>query len=100
MQWKGLKELFDACDTVIVIPNEKLMDLVPHLPISLAFKVADEILVRAVKGIVNLVITPAYVNVDFADIKQILRQGIGTSVIGMGEGEGETALKMPPREFK
>ena len=94
---EGLKELFDACDTVIVIPNEKLMDLVPHLPISLAFKVADEILVRAVKGIVNLVITPAYVNVDFADIKQILRQG-GTSVIGMGEGEGENRIEDALRE--
>lgn len=94
---EGLQELFNSCDTVIVIPNEKLMDLVPNLPISLAFKVADEILVRAVKGIVNLVITPAYVNVDFADIRQVLKQG-GTSVIGMGEGEGENRIEDALRE--
>jgi cell division protein FtsZ len=94
---QGLRELFDACDTVIVIPNEKLMELVPNLPINLAFKVADEILVRAVKGIVNLVVTPAYVNVDFADIRQVLKQG-GTSVIGMGEGEGENRTEDALRE--
>jgi len=94
---EGLQELFSACDTVIVIPNEKLMDLVPNIPISVAFKVADEILVRAVKGIVNLVITPAYVNVDFADIRQVLKRG-GTSVIGMGEGEGENRIEDALRE--
>ncbi|MDH5400868.1 MAG: cell division protein FtsZ [Candidatus Heimdallarchaeota archaeon] len=93
----GLNEFFKACDTVIVIPNEKLMHLVPDLPISLAFKVADEILVRAVKGIVNLILTPAYVNVDFADIRQILKRG-GTSVIGMGEGEGENRIEDALRE--
>lgn len=93
----GLREFYQACDTVIVIPNEKLMDLVPDLPIGLAFKVADEILVRAVRGIVNLIRTPAYVNVDFADIKQILKQG-GSSVIGMGEGEGENRVNDALRE--
>jgi cell division protein FtsZ len=94
---QGLKEFYKACDTVIVIPNEKLMELVPDLPIGLAFKVSDEILVRAVKGIVNLIITPAYVNVDFADIRQILKQG-GSSVIGMGEGEGENRIDDALRE--
>ncbi|MHA2503418.1 MAG: cell division protein FtsZ [Candidatus Kariarchaeaceae archaeon] len=94
---EGLNELFSACDTVIVIPNEKLMELLPNLPIGVAFKVADEILVRAVKGIVNLVITPAYVNVDFADIRQVLKRG-GTSVIGMGEGEGENRIEDALRE--
>ncbi|MFV2016300.1 MAG: cell division protein FtsZ [Candidatus Heimdallarchaeota archaeon] len=93
----GLKEFYTACDTVVVIPNEKLMELVPDMPINVAFKVADEILVRAVKGIVNLVKTPAYVNVDFADIRQILKQG-GSSVIGMGEGEGENRVNDALRE--
>ncbi len=94
---QGLKEFYSSCDTVIVIPNEKLMELAPDLPIGLAFKVSDEILVRAVKGIVNLIITPAYVNVDFADIRQILKQG-GSSVIGMGEGEGENRIEDALRE--
>lgn len=94
---QGLRELYEACDTVVVIPNEKLMELVPDMPINVAFKVADEILVRAVKGIVNLVKTPAYVNVDFADIRQILKQG-GSSVIGMGEGEGENRVNDALRE--
>ncbi|MCY3411414.1 MAG: cell division protein FtsZ [Candidatus Heimdallarchaeota archaeon] len=93
----GLQEFYQNCDTVIVIPNEKLMQLVPNLPINLAFEVADEILVRAVKGIVNLIVTPAYVNVDFADIRQVLKQG-GSSVIGMGEGEGENRIDNALRE--
>ncbi len=93
----GLQQFYEACDTVIVIPNEKLMQLVPNLPINLAFEVADEILVRAVKGIVNLIVTPAYVNVDFADIRQILKQG-GSSVIGMGEGVGENRIDDALRE--
>lgn len=94
---EGLKEFYAVCDTVIVIPNEKLMQLVPNLPITLAFEVADEILVRAVKGIVNLIITPAYVNVDFADIRQVLKQG-GSSVIGMGEGVGDNRIDDALRE--
>lgn len=94
---EGLQEFYKNCDTVIVIPNEKLMQLVPNLPINLAFEVADEILVRAVKGIVNLIVTPAYVNVDFADIRQVLKQG-GSSVIGMGEGEGENRIDVALRE--
>ncbi len=94
---EGLQEFYKNCDTVIVIPNEKLMQLVPNLPINLAFEVADEILVRAVKGIVNLIVTPAYVNVDFADIRQVLKQG-GSSVIGMGEGEGDNRIDAALRE--
>ena len=93
----GLRELYDCSDTVIVIPNEKLMQLVPNLPINLAFEVADEILVRAVRGIVNLIVTAAYVNVDFADIRQVLKQG-KASVIGMGEGTGESRIDDALRE--
>ncbi len=85
---EGLRELYKSCDTVIVIPNEKLLQLSSDLPLDLAFKVADEILIKAVRGIVNLIKSKAYVNVDFADIRQILTRG-GSSVIGVGEGEGE-----------
>jgi cell division protein FtsZ len=89
---EGLREFYKACDTVIVIPNEKLLQLAPEMPIDMAFEVADEILIRAVKGIVNLVVTPAFVNVDFADIRQILKRG-GSSVIGVGEASGENRIE-------
>ncbi len=94
---EGLKELYSTCDTVIVIPNQKLLQIDPTLPIDMAFKIADEILIKAVQGIVNLVTTPAYVNVDFADIRQILKRG-GSSVIGVGEGEGPDRIEDALRE--
>ncbi len=93
----GLKELYSTCDTVIVIPNQKLLLIDDSLPLDTAFKVADEILIRAVQGIVNLVRTAAYVNVDFADIRQVLKAG-GSSVIGVGEGEGPTRIEDALRE--
>ncbi len=93
----GLKELYSTCDTVIVIPNQKLLLIDQTLPLDTAFKVADEILIRAVQGIVNLVRTAAYVNVDFADIRQVLKAG-GSSVIGVGEGEGPTRVEDALRE--
>lgn len=94
---KGLEQFYKTCDTVVVIPNEKLLELAPDMPIDTAFEVADEILIRAVRGIVNLIITPAFVNVDFADIRQILKRG-GSSVIGVGEAEGEDRIENAIRE--
>ncbi|MEX2701652.1 MAG: cell division protein FtsZ [Candidatus Baldrarchaeota archaeon] len=92
----GLKNLLNVCDTVIVIPNEKLLDIVPNLSIAEAFRVADEILIRGVKGITELVTRPGLVNLDFADVKSVLENG-GMSLISMSEAEGEkraeTAVK-------
>ncbi len=84
----GLERLREAADTVIVIPNDRLLDVVPNYPIQLAFKVADEILMRAVKGITELITKPALVNLDFADVRTIMEKG-GVAMIGLGEASGE-----------
>jgi cell division protein FtsZ len=84
----GLKKLRKECDTVIVIPNDKLLEIVPDLPINAAFKVADEILVNAVKGITELITKPGLVNLDFADVRAVLSNG-GAAMIGLGESDIE-----------
>ncbi len=85
---EGLKNLDGLVDTIIVIPNDKLLDIVPDVSITTAFKVADEILVNAVKGITELVTKPGLVNLDFADVRTIMRDG-GVAMIGMGESNSE-----------
>ncbi|MBU4138614.1 MAG: cell division protein FtsZ, partial [Euryarchaeota archaeon] len=84
----GLERLRDVVDTVIVVPNDKLLEVVPHLPLQAAFKVCDEVLMRAVKGITELITRPGLVNLDFADIRVILQKS-GVAMIGLGEAEGE-----------
>ncbi|MCK4365052.1 MAG: cell division protein FtsZ [Thermoplasmatales archaeon] len=84
----GLKRLRDICDTVIVIPNDKLLDVVPNLSLNAAFKVADEVLMRSIKGITEMITMPGLVNLDFADLKTIMKRG-GVAMIGLGEAEGE-----------
>lgn len=75
-------------DTLIVIPNDKLLELAPELPLHTAFKVADEILTNAVKGTTELVTKAGLVNLDFADIKAVMVNG-GVSLIGMGESDSQ-----------
>ena len=84
----GLEKLEQNVNTLIVIPNEKLLELAPHLPLQTAFKVADEILTNSVKGIAELVTKTGLVNLDFADVKTIMSEG-GTAMIGVGESDGE-----------
>lgn len=84
----GLDHLRESADTVIVIPNDKLIELVPKLALDKAFKVADEVLVRAIKGITEIVTRPGLVNLDFNDLKTIMKSG-GVAMIGMGSAEGE-----------
>ncbi len=88
----GLERLRKNADTVIVIKNDRLLELVPDLPINAAFKVADEILVNAVKGITELVTKKGLVNLDFADIKTIMKNG-DTAMIGIGESEAENKVE-------
>lgn len=83
---EGLKKLRNSADTVIVVPNDKLLEVAPNLPINKAFMVADEILSRAVKGITELITKPGLISLDFADIKSVM-QGSGMAMIGMGESE-------------
>jgi len=84
----GLEKLEKNVDTLIVIPNDKLLELAPDLPLHTAFKVADEILTNAVKGIAELVTKAGLVNLDFADIRAIMGQG-GVALIGVGESDTE-----------
>lgn len=84
----GLEKLENIVDTLIVIPNDKLLELAPDLPLQTAFKIADEILTNAVKGIAELVTKAGLVNLDFADIKAIMGKG-GVAMIGIGESDTE-----------
>ena len=84
----GLERLRESTDTVIVIPNDRLLEVVPNYPMQLAFKVADEILMRAVKGITELITKPALINLDFADVRTVMEKG-GVAMIGLGEASGE-----------
>ena len=85
-EW-GLQRLRNAADTVIVIPNDKLLQLYPRLSLNAAFKVADDVLTRAIKGITELITKPGLVNLDFNDLKTIMK-GAGVAMIGMGESDG------------
>ena len=84
----GLEKLEQIVDTLIVIPNDKLLELAPELPLHTAFKVADEILTNAVKGIAELVTKAGLVNLDFADIRAVMGKG-GVALIGVGESDTE-----------
>ena len=84
---KGLQELNEYSNSIIVVPNEKLLDD-PTRTLWEAFAVADEILINAVIGLTELIVLPARVNVDFADTKKVLRKS-GPAVIGIGRGKGE-----------
>ncbi|NWF96369.1 MAG: cell division protein FtsZ [Candidatus Thorarchaeota archaeon] len=85
---RGLSALMEHVDTLIAIPNEKLLEIAPDLTLPEAFMVADEVLVRAVKGIAELISKPGLVNLDFADVRTTMRNG-GVSIIALGEGQGE-----------
>ena len=85
---EGLERLQSVVDTLILIPNDKLLELAPELPLHTAFKIADEILTNSVKGVTELVTTSGLVNLDFADIRAVMTNG-GVSLIGMGESDTE-----------
>jgi len=84
----GLERMEAIVDTLIVIPNDKLLEIAPELPLHTAFKVADEILTNSVKGTTELVTKAGLVNLDFADVKAVMKNG-GVSLIGMGEADSQ-----------
>lgn len=86
---QGLRELRECVDTVITIPNERLLHTVDR-GVSLAdsFKVADDVLRQAVQGISDLITVPGLINLDFADVKAIM-QGMGLALMGVGRASGE-----------
>ena len=87
--FKGLERLKKFTDTLIVVPNDKLLSIVPNLPLDNAFKVSDEVLARAVKGIAELITLPGLINLDLADLKTVMKDG-GYAMIGLGESRIDT----------
>jgi cell division protein FtsZ len=86
----GLEKLRRLCDTTIVIPNDKLLELVPKLPVDAAFKVADEILMQTIRGLTEIITKPGLVNLDYSDIMTVMNEG-GVAFVGMGESEESDA---------
>ena len=90
----GIAALRESCDTLIVIPNDRLLQM-GDAGVSLmdAFRSADEVLLNGVQGITDLITTPGLINVDFADVKGIM-SGAGTALMGIGSARGDgRALK-------
>ena len=85
----GIDALREACDTLIVIPNDRLLQL-GDAGVSMmeAFKTADEVLLNGVQGITDLITTPGVINVDFADVKGVM-SGAGSALMGIGSSRGE-----------
>jgi cell division protein FtsZ len=85
----GITSLRNECDTLIVIPNDRLLQL-GDVGVSLmdAFRSADEVLLSGVQGITNLITTPGLINLDFADVKSVM-SGAGSALMGIGSSRGE-----------
>jgi cell division protein FtsZ len=84
---EGLAKLKRVTDTTIIIPNDKLLTVAPDLPLNMAFRVSDEILSNSTKGIIEMVTKAGMVNLDFADLRSVLKES-GYAVIGIGEANG------------
>ena len=86
---KGIKELKSSVDTLVVIPNDKLLKIVPKgTPIVEAFRTADDVLRQGIQGISDLIVTPSLINLDFADVKTTIKNK-GLAHMGLGKGKGE-----------
>ena len=86
---QGLRELRECVDTVITIPNERLLHTVDRgVSLGDSFRVADDVLRQAVQGISDLITVPGLINLDFADVKSIM-QGMGMALMGAGRATGE-----------
>jgi len=83
----GLARLQENVDTAVVIDNQKLMELVPDLPLEEAFGVGDEVLANMVKGITETITMPSLINLDYADVRSIICNG-GVALVGLGEATG------------
>jgi cell division protein FtsZ len=88
----GLQQLRSACDTVIVIDNNRLVQLAGNLPIQQAFAVANELVSTMIKGIVETIAIPSLVNLDYADVKAIMTNG-GVAAIGVGCSDTTNRVK-------
>jgi len=87
---QGIQELKAAVDTLIIIPNERLLEIADvNTPVMEAFRMADEVLTAGVKGITDLITTPGLINVDFADVKTVMAEA-GSAVMGIGHATGDS----------
>jgi len=95
---EGIKLLKEKVDTLIVIPNDRLLQVVEeNTPLLEAFKVSDEVLLHGVQGITDIVVEPGLINVDFADVKMII-ENAGSAIMGVGRAGGENrAIKAAER---
>ena len=85
----GITELKTAVDTLIVVPNDRLLQVSdPGTPVLDAFRMADQVLYQGVDGITSLIMTPGLINLDFADVKAVMT-GAGSALMGIGHGSGE-----------
>src|SRR5438132_5826781 len=85
----GITELKKAVDTLIIVPNDRLLSVSdPHTPMIEAFRVADQVLYQGVDGITSLIMTPGLINLDFADVKSVMT-GAGSALMGIGHASGE-----------
>ncbi|QQM68040.1 cell division protein FtsZ [Actinomyces weissii] len=86
---EGIANLREQVDTLIVIPNDRLLDIAdPNISVVDAFKQADQVLLQGVQGITELITTPGLINVDFNDVKSVM-QGAGSALMGIGFSSGE-----------
>jgi len=86
---EGIKLLKECVDTLIVIPNDRLLQIIEeNTSILDAFKIADEVLLHGIQGITEIVVEPGLINVDFADVKMII-ENAGTAIMGLGRASGE-----------
>lgn len=94
---EGIETLKEKVDTLIVIPNQKLLDVVDKkMTLKDAFRVADSVLGQGVQGISDLITVPGLINVDFADVRAIMTDA-GTALMGVGIGTGENRAQMAAR---
>jgi cell division protein FtsZ len=90
---EGLERLKEVVDTYIIINNQKLVEIAEkNFSVKDAFKMVDDVLSKAVRGITSIVVTPALINVDFADVRTVMERG-GLALIGMGEGRKDIAIE-------
>jgi cell division protein FtsZ len=91
--YEGLNALRPHTDTLITIPNDRLLKVAPRdLPLDLAFRLADDVLRQGIQGISELIVEPGLINVDFAHIRQVMQMG-GGSLLSIGVGEGENKAR-------
>lgn len=89
---EGLAKLREVCDTVIVVENQKLIELAGNRPLKDAFAVADGLIATMIKGITEMISQPSLVNLDYADVRTIMRSG-GVATIGVGESDAQNRAK-------